>query len=109
MRAGLRESAASNLFNLGQSALTPHAQIMQTTPGTEGILSQLGPAAGTAIGTAFGGPIGGALGNFAGSLFKNKTNDSSGAGTFGTTSPYGGSSPSSYQGSFGELPKYAQR
>lgn len=88
MRAGLRESAASNLFNLGQSALQPHAQYQQTNPGSKGFLSTVAPAVGTAAGAAFGGPFGAAVGNFAGNLFGG---NKSGSGQFGTNSPYGSS------------------
>ena len=70
MRAGLRESAASNLYNLGQAALTPHAQYQQTQAPTQGLLP------------AFASGIGSGLGQYAGNWLGTKG--------FGSTSPYGG-------------------
>lgn len=84
MRAGLRESAASNLFNMGQSALQPHAQYQQTQQANPGFLSNVAPAVGTALGTAFGSPLGAAFGNFAGNMLSGGTKQQ-----FGTSSPYG--------------------
>ena len=76
MRAGLRESAASNLYNLGQSSLQPHTQYQQTNPGSEGFLSNVAQGVGGAIpGLVAGGLPGAATG------FLN---------SFGKTSPYGG-------------------
>lgn len=106
MRAQLRENAASNLYNLGQSALQPHAQWMQTQPGSEGFFSNVASGIGQAIpaaiaGFAQGGPAGAAVG--AGTGFAS--------GAFGKSSPYGkqgipSANPSGYTGSFGSLPNF---
>lgn len=79
MRAGLRENAASNLYNLGQSALQPHTQYQQTDPGSQGILGGLA----SGIGGALPGMLSSGISNFLGGGNKG------GAGQFGTTSPYG--------------------
>lgn len=71
IRAGLRQQGAAGLAGIGQQGLQPYSQNMTTQPGTEGVLSQLAPAAGTAIGSFFGGPAGGAAGNMAGNFLKN--------------------------------------
>ena len=96
MRAGLRESAASNLMNLGQQALTPHTQYQQTNPGSQGagggIMQGLGAAIPGAIsGFMTGGPAGAAVG--AGLGFLGGGNKG-GSGQFGTSSPYGSMSSS---------------
>lgn len=83
MRAGLRENAASNLYNLGQSALQPHTQYQQTNPGSQGFLPAFASGVGSAIpgavsGFMAGGPAGagvGAVGGF--------------TQGFGKSSPYG--------------------
>lgn len=104
MRAGLRESAASNLYNLGQSALQPHTSYQQTSQGSQGFLAPALGAAATAAGTALGGPAGGAAANFLSSGLTNAFKGSSGDSSFGKTSPYGNSG--GYQGSFGQLPNF---
>lgn len=105
MRAQLRESAASNLYNLGQSSLQPHSQYMQTNPGSPGFFDSFSQGLGAAIpgaisGFLTGGPGGAAIGATTGFM-----------GGFGKTSPYGSqgvpsANPSGYQGSFGKLPNY---
>lgn len=103
MRQQLRFNAAQGLRNIGSQALNPHASYQQTSPGSEGFLSNIAPAVGTAIGSAVGGPVGGAIGGGLGSLFKS--------------SPYGDNNPSApqtgsftsqpqYKGSFGQLPNF---
>ncbi len=86
IRANLRQNAAQGLSGIGQLGLGNYSQNMVTQPGTEGLLSQLAPAAGTAIGS-FGGPAGMALGNMAGSWFNGKGNK-----VGANTGPYQGSS-----------------
>jgi len=106
MRQQLRFNAAQGLSNIGAQGLQPHTSYQQTSPGTEGFLSNLSPAIGGTIGTAVGGPIGGTIGGGLGSLFKS--------------SPYGNNNPSAsqtgsfmsqpqYKGSFGNLPDFQAR
>jgi hypothetical protein len=71
IRAGLRESAARGLQNVGQLGLQNYSQNMVTQQGSPGLLSNLAPAIGTGIGAAVGGPIGAGIGGGAGNLFKN--------------------------------------
>lgn len=69
IRANLRQAGAAGLANIGQMGLNNYSQNMVTQPGTEGFLSQIGPAAGTAAGAFLGGPGGAMLGNKLGSMF----------------------------------------
>ena len=69
LRAGLRQSGASGLQNIGQLGLQSYSQNMTTQPGSEGLLSSLAPAAGTAAGAAIGGPIGAQIGGGLGGWF----------------------------------------
>jgi len=104
MRQQLRFNAAQGLSNIGAQGLQPHTTYQQTSPGTEGFLSNIAPAVGTAIGTAVGGPVGGAIGGGLGSLFK-----SSPYGDQNPSAPQTGSftsQPSGYKGSFGQLPNF---
>jgi hypothetical protein len=88
MRAQLREGAASNLYNLGQSSLQPHAQYQQTNPGSQGFLSSfssgLGQAIpGAAMGFLQGGPAGAATGGGLGFLKGFSNSSPYGSGTSG--------------------------
>lgn len=77
MRAGLRQNAASNLFNVGQAGLQQHSQYQQTDPGSEGFLSN--------VISGIGGAIPGMLtGNIPGALAGGFSN------LFGKSNPYGG-------------------
>jgi len=80
MRAGLRQNAASNLFNVGQAGLQQHSQYQQTNPGSQGFLSNVASGIGAAIPGAIAGGIPGALA----SGFSN---------IFGKSSPYGSGAP----------------
>ena len=107
MRQQLRFNAAQGLSGIGAQGLQPYSQYQQTSPATEGFLSNVAPAIGTGIGTALGGPLGGALGNMAGNLFK-----SSPYGQSNPSAPQTGSftsQPSGYKGSFGNLPDFQGR
>lgn len=88
MRAQLRESAASNLYNLGQSSLQPHAQYQMTDPGSEGFFSNfasgLGQAIpGAAMGFLTGGPPGAVTGGGLGFLKGFSNSSPYGTGTGG--------------------------
>jgi hypothetical protein len=61
IRANLRQAGAQGLQNIGQLGLQNFSQNMVTEPGTEGLLSQIGPAIGTGL-AAFGGGYGQGLG-----------------------------------------------
>ncbi len=87
IRAALRQQGAQGLNQIGQQALTPHAQYQTTQPGSEGLLSSIAPSIGTGIGAGIGSPIGSAIGNFTGNLISGK----------GQTSPYGSYLPN-FQG-----------
>ncbi len=83
MRAGLRQNAASSLFNVGQQSLQPHAQYQQTNPGSQGFLSNIANGIGQAIPGAISGGLPGAGMGFAkGAL-------GGGGGQFGGSGPYG--------------------
>jgi hypothetical protein len=71
IRANLRQAGAQGLQNIGQQSLGNYSQNMVTEPGTEGLLSGLGPAIGTGIGAAFGGPAGAGVGGGIGNWLKN--------------------------------------
>jgi hypothetical protein len=74
IRANLRQAGAQGLQNIGTLGLQNYSQNMVTDPGTEGFLSQMGPAIGTVAGAAFGGPAGAAAGNVVGNWFGGKGN-----------------------------------
>lgn len=84
LRAGLRQSGAQGLANIGQQGLQNYSQNMVTQPGTQGFFSSVAPAIGGAIGAVAGGPLGGLIGNAAGSWFGG-TGQRVGA----NSSPYG--------------------
>lgn len=86
IRANLRQAGAQGLQNIGTLGLGNFSQNMVTEPGTEGLLSQAAPAAGTAIGTAIGGPTGGAIGNMSGNWLRGNMN---GNKVGANSSPYG--------------------
>lgn len=92
IRAGLRQSAAQGLQNIGQQGLQNYSQNMVTQPGTQGLLSTALPAALTAAGTAIGGPILGAAGAAAGNVASNWFGGQ-GNRVGGQTSAYGSSGP----------------
>lgn len=76
LRAQLRQQGAQGLAGIGQMGLQNYGQTVQTQPGSQGILSQLGGS----IISGIGAPIGGALGNKAINWANN---------AFGQSSPYG--------------------
>lgn len=86
IRAGLRQSSAQGLTNIGQLGLQNFSQDRMTEPGSQGFLSSVAPALGTAVGAYFGGPIGAGIGNMAGNAF-----GSSGNKVGMNSNPYGSS------------------
>jgi hypothetical protein len=70
LRAGIRQSSAQGLQNIGQIGLQPYSQNMVTDPGTEGLFSQAAPLVGGAL-SAIGGPALGAVGAAAGNAATN--------------------------------------
>lgn len=94
IRANLRQSAAQGLQNIGQNGLQSYSQNMETQPGSEGLLSQIGPAVGTGIGAYFGGPAGAAGGNALGAGIGNWLKNSYGGDKVGAkTGAYGSGGP----------------
>jgi hypothetical protein len=71
IRANLRQAGAQGLQHAGQIGLNPYSQNMVTQPGSEGFLSQIGPAIGTGVGAYFGGIPGAMAGNQIGQVTKN--------------------------------------
>ena len=63
IRANLRQAGAQGLQHAGQIGLQGYSQNMATQPGSEGFLSQIGPAVGAGVGAYFGGAPGAAAGN----------------------------------------------
>lgn len=63
IRANLRHSSAQGLQNIGQLGLGNFSQNMVTQPGSQGLLSQIGPAAASAAGAYIGGPAGAQIGS----------------------------------------------
>lgn len=110
IRANLRQAGAQGLSNIGQIGLQPYSTNMVTQQGSQGLLANLAPAAGTAIGAYFGGAPGAAAGNAAGNWLSN----SFGGNKVGqNTSPYaqGGVSLNASprpQSNF-QLPNFMQR
>lgn len=103
LRAGLRQSGAQGLQNIGKLGLQNYSQNMVTQEGSEGLLSQLAPAIGIGLGAAAGGPAGGAA---AAGLFNGAKSwmGKGGGGSVGrNSSPYGGSYP---QASPRQLPNF---
>ena len=91
LRAQLRQSSAQGLQNIGQLGLGNYSQNMTTQPGSEGFLSQIGPAIGTAAGAYLGGPPGAAAGYNLGNGVSNWFRGGSGGNmTAGSSGPYGG-------------------
>jgi hypothetical protein len=62
LRAQLRQQGAAGLAGIGQAGLGNYSQDVVSQQGSEGLLSQIGPAAGAAAGAFFGGPAGAAAG-----------------------------------------------
>ncbi len=92
IRANLRQAGAQGLQHAGQIGLQNYSQNMVTQPGSEGFLSQIGPAIGTAAGAYFGGPAGAAAGNQLGQGLGQAAKNSFGGNQVGAkTGPYNGS------------------
>lgn len=88
LRAQLRQSGAQGLQNIGQMGLGNYSQNMVTRPGSEGLLSQLAPAAGTAAGAYIGGPQGAMAGNQIGNQVGNWLSSGQGNSVGANRSPY---------------------
>jgi len=87
IRANLRKNAAQGLQNIGQFGLGNFSQDVMTQQGSQGMLSQLGPAAISAgLGFLTGGPGGALAGGLSGLM-----GGQGGGGSVqkGSTSPYG--------------------
>ncbi len=84
IRAQLRQSAAQNLFGLGQAGLQSFYENTYQ-PDAPNPLATIAPVAGSVIGGMMGGPPGAMAGYAAGT----------GVSSMGSSSPYGGSGPMS--------------
>lgn len=87
LRAGLRQSSAQGLQNIGEVGLRPYSQNMVTQQGTPGFLSSAAPAIGNVAAAAIGGPTVGAI-NAMGNWFGGGGNR-----VGANSSPYGSSAP----------------
>jgi hypothetical protein len=71
LRAGLRQSSAQGLQNIGQQGLGQYSNNMATSQSSPGFLSQAAPIAGAAAGLALGGPGGLMAGYQSGNMANN--------------------------------------
>jgi len=105
IRANLRSQGAAGLGGIGQAGLQNFSQDVMTQPGTQGFLSQIGPALGTAAGAAIGGPAGAAIGGAAGNWLSSMGKNAFGSSNVGSNSSPYGNAPQMGQQNF-KLPSF---
>lgn len=102
IRAGLRQSSAQGLQNIGNQGLQNYSQNMVTEPGTEGLLNTIAPAIGTGL-TSFASGFGKGASNWLTGADKGKaqTNRDPYGAQGPQASPKVGGGPSFLQGQRG--------